>query len=82
MRPMEPDTLIKPITDDPVSESEDKSSDDEEEELSGDEAIYTHTRAQHKTKLNKSESDTKDQNDSINIQEAPAQEMERQSDSD
>ena len=51
MRPMEPDTLIKPITydpdvEDPVSESEDESSDDEEDaESSGDEAIYTHTRA-------------------------------------
>ena len=82
MRPLEPGTLItdNPVAEDTVSERE--SSDEEEDsESSGDEAVCTHTRAQHKIKRNISKSETEDQNIS-NIMEPENQEIERQSDSD
>ena len=55
MQPMELNVLVEPINDDPGVEdhikSEDESSSDEEDsELSGDDAIYTHTQTQHKIK--------------------------------
>ena len=48
MQPMESDILVKPIKDDPgvqyhIKSENEISSDEEDLELSGDEAIYTHT---------------------------------------
>ena len=54
MQPMEPDILVKPINDDPgvedIKSENETSSDDKDLELSGDEAIYTCPRTQHKIK--------------------------------
>ena len=55
MQLMEPDVLVKAINDDPgvenhIKSENESSSDDEDSELSGDEAIYTHTQTQHKIK--------------------------------
>ena len=52
---MEPDILVKPINDDPgvedhIKSENETSSDDKDSELSGDEAMYSHTQTQHKIK--------------------------------
>ena len=57
---MEPNILVKPIKDDPGVEDHIKSvnetsSDEEDSELSGDEATDTHTQTQHKIKKSKPE---------------------------
>ena len=57
---MEPDILIKPITEDPgvedhIKSENETSSDEEDSELSGDKAIYTCTQTQHKIKKSKLE---------------------------
>ena len=60
MWPMEPDIIVKPIGDDPgvedhIKSENDTSSNEEDSELSGDEALYTHTQTQQKIKKSKSE---------------------------
>ena len=82
---MEPDVLVKPINDDPGAEDHIKpenesSSDEEDSELSGDEAIYTHTQTQHEIKRPKPE--IQDEIRILNINEPSEQEINRQSDSD
>ena len=57
---MEPDIIVKPIKDDPgvedhIKSENDTSSDEEDSELSGDEAIYAHTQTQHNIKRSKPE---------------------------
>ena len=57
---MESDILVKPIKDDPgvedhIKSENETSSDEEDSELSGDEAIYSHTQTQHKIKKSKDE---------------------------
>ena len=85
MQPMEPDIIVKPIGDDPVVEDHiksenDTSSNEEDSELSGDQAIYTHTRTQHKIKKSKPEFQGEMRVENIN--EPSEQEIDRQSDSD
>ena len=85
MRPMEPDIIVKPVGDDPGVEDHtksehDTSSDEEDSELSGDEAFYTHTQTQHKIK--KSKPEIQGEMRAENINEPSEQEIDRQSDSD
>ena len=82
---MEPDVLVKPINDDPgvedhIKPENESSSDEEDSELSGDEAIYTHTQTQHKIK--KPKPDLQGEMRVENINEPSEQEIDRQSDSD
>ena len=82
---MEPDILIKPINDDPgvkdhIKSENDTSSDDEDSELSGDEAMYSHTQTQHKIK--KSQQEINGEIRIANINEPLEQEIDRQSESD
>ena len=82
---MELDVLVKSINDDPgvedhIKSENESSSDDEDSELSGDEAIYTHTQTQHKIKKPKPE--IQDEMRVANINEPSEQEIDRQSDSD
>ena len=85
MQPMEPDIIFKPIGDDPgvedhIKSENDTSSNEEDSELSGDEAIYTHTQTQHKIKNSKPEFQGEMRAENIN--EPSEQEIDRQSDSD
>ena len=78
MWPMEPDIIVRPIGDDPgvedhIKPENESSSDEEDSELSGDKAIYTHTQTQHKIKKSKK---------AENVIEPLEQEIDRQSDSD
>ena len=82
---MEPDILIKPINDDPgvedhIKSENETSSDDEDSELSGDEAMYSHTETQHKIK--KSQQEINSEIRVANINEPLEQEIDRQSESD
>ena len=82
---MEPDILVKPIKDDPgvedhIKSENETSSDEEDSELSGDEAIYTCTQTQHKIK--KSKLEIQGEMRVANINEPSEQEIDRQSDSD
>ena len=85
MRPMEPDILVKPINDDPgvedhIKSENETSSDDKDSELSGDEAMYSHTQTQHKIK--KSQQEINGEIRVANIKEPLEQEIDRQSESD
>ena len=85
MQPMEPDIIVKPIRDDPgvedhIKPENESSSDEEDSELSGDEAIYTHTQTQHKIK--KSKPEFQGEMRAENVNEPSEQEIDRQSDSD
>ena len=85
MRPMEPDILVKPINDDPdvedhIKSENETSSDDEDSELSGDEAMYCHTQTQHKIK--KSQQEINGEIRVANINEPLEQEIDKQSESD
>ena len=74
--------LLLKIISNPENES---SSDEENSELSGDEAIYTHTQTQHKIKKPKPEIpklEIQDEMRVANINEPSEQEIDRQSDSD
>ena len=82
---MEPDILVKPIKDDPgvedqVKSENETSSDEEDPDLSGDEAIYTHTWTRHEIK--KSKPEIQGEMRVANINEPSEQEIDRQSDSD
>ena len=82
---MEPDVIVKPITDDPgvedhIKPENDTSSDEEDSELSGDEVIYTRTQTQNKIK--KPKPDIQEERRIVNINEPSEQEIDRQSDSD
>ena len=82
---MEPDIIVKPIRDDPgvedhIKSENDTSSNEEDSELSGDEAIYTHTQTQHKIK--KSKPEFQGEVRVVNINEPLEQDMDRQSESD
>ena len=85
MQPMEPDILVKPTNDDPgvedhIKSENETSSDDEDSELSGDEAMYSHTQTQHKIK--KSQQEINGEIRVANINEPLEQEIDRQSESD
>ena len=82
---MEPDILVKPINDDPgvedhIKSENETSSDDEDSELSGDEAMYSHTQTQHKIK--KSQQEINGEIRAANINEPLGQEIDRHSESD
>ena len=86
MQPMEPDIIVKPIGDDPgvedhIKSENDTSSNEDDSELSGDEAIYTHTQTQHKIKKSKPEFQG-EMRARKHIDEPSEQEIDRQSDSD
>ena len=85
MQPMEPDILVKPFKDDPgitdhIKSENETSSDEEDSELSGDEAIYTQTQTQHKIKKSQQEIDGEIR--VANINKPLEQEIYRQSESD
>ena len=82
---MEPDIIVKPIRDDPgvedhIKSEHDTTSDEEDSELSGDEAFYTCTQTQYKIK--KSKPEIQGEMRAENINEPSEQEIDRQSDSD
>ena len=92
MRPFDPDTLVKPVSDDKDANEEelddDEGSDivdsDGDSDLSGDEPICLRTRSQRKTPESPSDDDTNDDDNrsDVTIEEPVAQEIEMQSDSD
>ena len=92
MRPFDPDTLVKPVSDDndanevDLDDDEDSDVDDSDgdSDSSSDEPICLHTRSERKTSELHSDNDTNDvdSRSDVTIKEPVAQEIERQSDSD
>ena len=92
MRPFDPDTLVKPVSDDndaneeELDDDEDSNVDDSDgdSDLSCDEPICLRTRSQRKTPESPSDDETNDVDNKsdVTIEEPVAQVIERQSDSD
>ena len=92
MRPFDPNTLVKPVSDNNDANEEELDDDqhsdiddsDGDSDLSGDEPICLRTRSQRKTPESPSDDDTNNDDDrsDVTIEEPIAQEIEKQSDSD
>ena len=91
MRPFDPDTLVKPVSDDNDANEEELDDDEDNDidsdgdsDLSGDEPICLCTRSQEEIPESPSDDDTNDVDNrsDVTIEEPVAQEIERQSDSD